>query len=127
MTGHKISAIHGQVEELGRHVASMTRQGFLGCGGQLQKDLAGMRHMAMQLKCRLMTPEVMLGYCNDALAQVKRVAELIDESEGFPDDLQLARIGLACALAGQKIERYIQLAGEVERLHLLPGPNAQEG
>ncbi|WP_028319665.1 hypothetical protein [Desulfobulbus elongatus] len=64
---------------------------------------------SQELQRALELPGVISGYRADAVDQVLRIIQLMDECDAAPDTRQLISIGYACELARDKIRAYLAL------------------
>ena len=89
----------------------------------LMDRLSRMWETTMELQRALATPAVVEGYRADAVAQILRVGELINELGMRPGALQLQDVCMAAELAAAKVRQYWAMANIATTALFLTGLN----
>lgn len=98
--------LNGKLEEIGRQVGTLLDRAWIGGQGDLTPELTRVWNVTCELQRALCAPSIIEGYRADAVAQVHRVRELIEEAGPDPDHRQLLSLGLATELAVKKLNDY---------------------
>ena len=80
----------------------------------IRENLTHIWQVAHDLESRLARPDVVSGYRQDAIDQMQRVRQLIEEATEM-DDIQFLSISLACELALEKARFYKRLSQHAAR------------
>lgn len=103
----RLNAITMLVDEIRRnpHIAGegRSKQGLLDCLQDIEDTAEAMRH-------EIAGPRIVALYLADALEQVQRVTQLMDELELPPDHRQVLTLGMACELAAEKFRAWRELS-----------------
>ena len=103
----RLNAITMLVDEIRRnpHIAGegRSKQGLLDCLQDIEDTAEAMRH-------EIAGPRIVVLYLADALEQVQRVTQLMDELELPPDQRQVLSLAMGCELAVEKFRAWRQLA-----------------
>jgi len=125
METHEVLKMQAQLEEIRQMVNTLTAVNWLPDEeGRIQSSLARIWDLSGEVQRRLAGPGLLAGYRGDALDQVGRICELINDCQGSPDDQQLAHIGYACDLAQDKINIYRHMANQSAQVDVLLGEAA---
>ena len=90
--GELVEAIRRNPHLIGQDLARRTLLGFL---SEIDDQVAALRQ-------EIAGPRIVALYLADALEQVQRVTQLMDELELPPDNRQVLALGMACELAAEK-------------------------
>ena len=103
----RLNAITMLVDEIRRnpHIAGegRSKQGLLDCLQDIEATAEAMRH-------EIAGPRIVALYRADALEQVQRVTQLMDELELPPDQRQVLSLAMGCELVVEKFLAWRQLA-----------------
>lgn len=98
--GELVEAIRRNPHLIGQDLARRTLLGVL---SEIDDQVAALRH-------EIAGPRVVALYLADALEQVQRVTQLMDELELPPDPRQVLSLAMGCELAVDKFSAWRQLA-----------------
>ena len=103
----RLNAITMLVDEIRRYPyiagEGRSKQGVLDCLQDIEDTAEAMRH-------EIAGPRIVALYLADALEQVQRVTQLMDELELPPDPRQVLSLAMGCELAVDKFSAWRQLA-----------------
>lgn len=88
------------------------------CGDdeQVKEQLTHIWQVTQDLERTLARPEVIAGFKADAMHQIERVAQLINETRAFEiDERQMVSIAFAGELMNEKIRKYLNMARQAAR------------
>ena len=122
METHEAMHMQAQLEDIRRQIHNLTAVEWRPDQEErIQQSLSRIWDVTCDLHRRLAGPDLLAGYRDDALDQIGRVMELINASEGSPDDRQLIAIDYACDLAQEKIKLYQRMANQAAQMEVLTG------
>ena len=98
--GELVEAIRRNPHLIGQDLARRTLLGFL---SEIDDQVAALRQ-------EIAGPRIVALYLADALEQVQRVTQLMDELELPPDPRQVISLAMGCELAVEKFRAWRQLA-----------------
>lgn len=98
--GELVEAIRRNPHPIGQDLARRTLLGFL---SEIDDQVAALRQ-------EIAGPRIVALYLADALEQVQRVTQLMDELELPPDPRQVISLAMGCELAVEKFSAWRQLA-----------------
>lgn len=113
--------LNGKLEEIGRQVGTMLDRAWIGAQGDLTPELTRVWNVTCELQRALCVPSIVEGYRADAVAQVQRVHELIEEAGPEPDHRQLLSLGMATELAVKKLNDYREMVKIAHRTRAATG------
>lgn len=102
--------INRSLAAISQHIHTL-RRGTLGNN----VDLLAIMRTTKALQVELTSDTIIGGYRTDAISQIQRVHELIEEAGPSPDGQALQAIGLATELAARKITDYREMCTFAEQ------------
>lgn len=111
--------INRSLAAISQHVHTL-RRGTLGNN----VDLLAIMRTTKALQVELTSDRIIGGYRTDAINQIVRLHELIEEAGPSPDHQSLLAIGMANELAARKINDYREMCNHAARIDTM---GAQDG
>lgn len=108
----------GQLNDITESVEGLKISVQRSCGdeAQVMEQLTRIWQTTQELERQLARPEVIAGFRADAIHQVERVAQLINETRSYEmDERQLISIGFAGELMNEKIRKYLNMERQAAR------------
>lgn len=102
----------GQLNEITEsvEVLKISVQRVSGDDQEIRENLAHIWAVTQNLERRIARPEVIAGFRTDAVHQLKRVHQLVEECGSEIDDRQFISICFSCELALEKGRKYLNMA-----------------
>lgn len=97
--------INRRLEDIGQKVHKLRDN------GGAQEDLRAILRITQAMQVELTSARIMGGYRTDAINQMLRVRDLIEEAGPDPDHRQMLSIGMAAELAVKKMHDYREMLG----------------